>query len=82
MTFTPNFLLGQINKALAEHSGDLPLDLSSLRRIICGGEAIVSATARRFLQTLAPLGLARDVVPVRVPKHIQDSVREGTEPPV
>jgi stearoyl-CoA desaturase (delta-9 desaturase) len=35
-----------------------------------------------FVRMLQTVGLAWDVVPVRVPKHIQDSVREGTEPPV
>jgi stearoyl-CoA desaturase (delta-9 desaturase) len=34
-----------------------------------------------FVRVLQAAGLAWDVVPVRVPKHIQDSVREGTEPP-
>jgi len=62
MTFTPNFLLGQINKALADASPSHELQLSKLRQIICGGEAIVSATARTFLDSLAPRGLAGDVL--------------------
>jgi stearoyl-CoA desaturase (delta-9 desaturase) len=35
-----------------------------------------------FVRLLEAAGLAWDVVQVRVPKHIQDSIREGTEPPV
>jgi stearoyl-CoA desaturase (delta-9 desaturase) len=35
-----------------------------------------------FVRMLEVVRLAWDVVPVRVPKHIQDAVREGTEPPV
>lgn len=62
MTFTPNFLLGQINAALqsAEREAMPPsFDLSSLRHIVCGGEAIVVETARRFLTLLKPYGLSR-----------------------
>jgi acyl-CoA synthetase (AMP-forming)/AMP-acid ligase II/thioesterase domain-containing protein len=62
MTFTPNFMLGQINKALAQAPSGSKLQLSKLRQIICGGEAIVSATARTFLESLAPRGLAGDVL--------------------
>lgn len=61
MTFTPNFLLGQINAmiqaAMAKATGSH--DLSCLRHIISGGEAIVVDTAQRFLDLLAPFGLAR-----------------------
>lgn len=62
MTFTPNFLLGQINKAFAQAPSGYKLQLSRLRQIICGGEAIVCATARTFLESLAPRGLAGDVL--------------------
>jgi acyl-CoA synthetase (AMP-forming)/AMP-acid ligase II len=67
MTFAPNFLFGQINQAIAAQTvrkqpPPLRLDLSSLRQIISGGEAIVTATARTFLDTLAPHGLARGAV--------------------
>lgn len=64
MTFTPNFLLGHIVGALGspDHRRTelVPqtLDLSSLRRIISGGEAVVVETGRRFLELLAPYGLA------------------------
>lgn len=60
VTFTPNFLLGQINKELARQAGDL--DLSSLRRVISGGEAVVCATANAFLDRLAGFGLGRGVL--------------------
>lgn len=58
MTFTPNFLLGQIVAALDAGRPPRRYDLSSLRRIICGGEAVVVDTARAFLARLAPHGLA------------------------
>ncbi|MFI1762825.1 AMP-binding protein [Streptomyces sp. NPDC020800] len=63
MTFTPNFLLGLINAA-AERlraSGE-QLDLSRLRHIISGGEAVVVATGEAFLDGLARHGLARDAL--------------------
>lgn len=65
MTFTPNFLLGQINASLQSRAAggaeqvSLSLDLSCVRHIVCGGEAIVVDTARRFLSLLEPYGLAR-----------------------
>lgn len=62
LTFTPNFLLGQINAAAAQPDADLAADLSSLRYVISGGEATVTATARRFLDRLAPLGLRREAL--------------------
>lgn len=69
MTFTPNFLLGLINSSadrLAEAAtvadADARLDLSRLRHIISGGEAVVCATGESFLDLLAPYGLARDAL--------------------
>lgn len=68
IAFAPNFLLGQINAALQSrpgHRGDeasLRLDLSRLRYIVTGGEANVVATGEKFLQLLAPYGLARNVL--------------------
>jgi acyl-CoA synthetase (AMP-forming)/AMP-acid ligase II/thioesterase domain-containing protein len=66
MTFTPNFLLGLVNAAVGALPADArldagdgePLDLSRLRHIISGGEAIVVATGRHFLDELAPYGLS------------------------
>lgn len=62
MTFTPNFLLGHINGALASPPRGWSPDLSSLRVIVCGGEAIVCKTAERFLERLAPFGLRRSAL--------------------
>ncbi|WP_046468446.1 non-ribosomal peptide synthetase [Allosalinactinospora lopnorensis] len=61
LTFTPNFLFAQMNRALAREE-ELSLDLSPLRRIISGGEATVCATVEEFLDRLAPFGLVRDAV--------------------
>lgn len=62
MTFAPNFLFGQINLALRlarEQGRELALDLSCVRRIISGGEAIVVETGRQLLENLVPYGLNR-----------------------
>ncbi|MFG3016100.1 AMP-binding protein [Streptomyces cinerochromogenes] len=59
MTFTPNFLLGLINKALDRQPSPPALDLSCLRHIVSGGEANPVATGLAFLDRLAPLGLCR-----------------------
>jgi acyl-CoA synthetase (AMP-forming)/AMP-acid ligase II/thioesterase domain-containing protein/acyl carrier protein len=63
MTFTPNFLLGLINAA-AERLNETGerLDLSQLRHIISGGEAVVVATGETFLDRFAPYGLAREAL--------------------
>lgn len=68
VTFAPNFLFGQINGALQSNVAEarepvaLNLDLSCLRRILTGGEANVVRTGLRFLDFLAPYGLARNVL--------------------
>jgi acyl-CoA synthetase (AMP-forming)/AMP-acid ligase II/thioesterase domain-containing protein len=62
MTFTPNFLLGHLNKEVARTKDDLALDLSTLRHIVSGGEATVCATACAFLDLFAPFGLSRAVL--------------------
>lgn len=68
MTFAPNFLFGRINAAF-QSSGYpdadiLPptCDLSCVRHIVSGGEAIVADTAQRFLDLLARYGLARNAL--------------------
>lgn len=64
----PNFLLAQINAALGSAgvvaSKPLPpsLDLSCVRHVITGGESNVVETGRRFLELLAPAGLAHGVL--------------------
>ncbi|MGP3991727.1 alpha/beta fold hydrolase [Streptomyces sp. 3N207] len=63
VTFTPNFLFGQINQALVQRPASRQeVDLSQLRYIISGGEATVTATVRAFLDALYPCGLRPDVV--------------------
>ena len=68
MTFAPNFLLGKINAVCesADHAAldvaQRPFDLSCVKHIVSGGEAIVADTARRFLDLLAPYGLSRDAL--------------------
>ncbi|MGC9441204.1 AMP-binding protein [Streptomyces sp. WG5] len=63
MTFTPNFLLGALLSA-ADRLDDVEerLDLSRLRHIVSGGEAVVCATGEAFLDRFASHGLARDVL--------------------
>ncbi|MFF3517303.1 AMP-binding protein [Streptomyces sp. NPDC002573] len=59
VTFTPNFLLGLVNgmvDRLADADAE-PVDLTRLRHIISGGEAVVCATGSAFLEHLAPYGL-------------------------
>lgn len=56
VTWAPNFAFGLVNAqegAIRERNWDL----SSMRFILNGGEAIVAKTARKFLQLLAPHGL-------------------------
>jgi acyl-CoA synthetase (AMP-forming)/AMP-acid ligase II/thioesterase domain-containing protein/acyl carrier protein len=57
MTFTPNFLLGLLNAAVDRLSPDEVLDLTPLRHIISGGEAVVCATGTAFLKNFQPYGL-------------------------
>jgi len=61
ITWAPNFAFGLINDHEEEiQSGQW--DLSSMRFILNGGEAIVAKTARRFLELLAPHGLRADAM--------------------
>lgn len=62
MTFTPNFLLGQINAALEGEAREERFDLSGLRHIISGGEAVRVQTGERFLNLLQPHGLSREAL--------------------
>ncbi|MFE7334978.1 AMP-binding protein [Streptomyces griseus] len=62
MTFTPNFLLGQLNKIVDRLPDSPSLDLSCLRHIVSGGEANPVATGTGFLDRLAPYGLRREAL--------------------
>lgn len=57
MTFTPNFLLGLLNASADRLEETGPVDLSRLRHIISGGEAVVRSTGETFLHRFAPHGL-------------------------
>ncbi|KAF9230294.1 atromentin synthetase [Melanogaster broomeanus] len=59
LTFAPNFLLAKLTRDLETRS-DLfgKFDLSSIKRINSGGEAVVSSTAQAFSKTLK--NLAKD----------------------
>jgi acyl-CoA synthetase (AMP-forming)/AMP-acid ligase II/aryl carrier-like protein len=56
VTWAPNFAFSMVNDH-AEEIGRRHWDLSSMRFIVNGGEAVVARTARRFLELLAPHGL-------------------------
>ncbi|GAA2101220.1 non-ribosomal peptide synthetase [Streptomyces albiaxialis] len=62
LTFTPNFLLGEINTALDSRTSPLDADLSCVRHILSGGEANPVATGVAFLEKLAPSGLGGNVL--------------------
>ncbi|MEW6742818.1 MAG: SDR family NAD(P)-dependent oxidoreductase [Planctomycetota bacterium] len=63
VTFAPNFAFRLVNEQV-EMAPERRWDLSSLRFVLNGGEAIVAPTARRFLELLIPHGLhARAMVP-------------------
>ena len=57
VTFAPNFAFGLVNDQ-SEAIQRRCWDLSSMRFVLNGAEAIVAKTARRFLQLLAPHGLS------------------------
>ena len=57
VTFAPNFAYGLVNDR-AEEISKRRWDLSSIRFVLNGAEAISAKTARRFLQLLAPHQLA------------------------
>nr|WP_231627009.1 non-ribosomal peptide synthetase [Streptomyces apocyni] len=64
VTFTPNFLMGLLNAAADQILQEpcAPLDLSRLRHIISGGEAVRRATGEAFLANFAPCGLGPDTL--------------------
>ncbi|HKX28928.1 MAG TPA: amino acid adenylation domain-containing protein [Blastocatellia bacterium] len=56
ITWAPNFAYGLINSH-EQRLRERRWDLSSMRLIVNGGEAVVARTARRFMSLLAPHGL-------------------------
>ncbi len=56
ITWAPNFAFGLVGRETAALDSRRR-DLSTVRFILNGGEAVVAATARRFLAVLAPHGL-------------------------
>lgn len=54
MTFAPNFLLAKLAKDIPAKASQLKgsFDLSSLKRINSGGEAVVTSTAKAFFEVL------------------------------
>ncbi|MCP5150488.1 MAG: SDR family NAD(P)-dependent oxidoreductase [Chromatiales bacterium] len=56
-TWAPNFAYGLVCER-AEEAASRRWDLSCVRYFLNGGEAVVARTARRFLEVLAPHGLA------------------------
>ncbi|KAF9469572.1 acetyl-CoA synthetase-like protein [Collybia nuda] len=62
-TFSPNFLLAQICRDLADPSSDNnEIDLSCVRAFISGGEAVPVKTAIEFTNILERFGAPRDVL--------------------
>ncbi|MFK4105636.1 AMP-binding protein [Streptomyces sp. NPDC019531] len=60
-TWAPNFAFGLINDQ-ADRLKEQSWDLSCLRYIMNGGEAVRSGVVRRFLEVLAPFGLPPDAM--------------------
>jgi acyl-CoA synthetase (AMP-forming)/AMP-acid ligase II/NADP-dependent 3-hydroxy acid dehydrogenase YdfG len=58
-TWAPNFAFGLIADRVAETAEPGRFDLTPLRFILNGGEAIVPRTARRFLRIMEQFGLPR-----------------------
>lgn len=54
MTFAPNFLLSKLAKDLSAKASQLQgsFNLSSLKRINSGGEAVVTSTVKAFCEAL------------------------------
>ncbi|MEL6496131.1 MAG: beta-ketoacyl synthase N-terminal-like domain-containing protein, partial [Cyanobacteria bacterium J06623_7] len=61
-TWSPNFAYGLVNEQLVTTVNEHSWDLSCLRWMGNGAEAVVGKTAGRFLGLLAPYGLSPEVV--------------------
>ncbi|MFF3215449.1 AMP-binding protein [Streptomyces sp. NPDC002886] len=57
MTWAPNFAFGLVSDRLTQEAGSRGWDLSCVRVVLNGGEAVVGRTARRFTELLRPHGL-------------------------
>ncbi|MBV1921038.1 MAG: AMP-binding protein, partial [Pseudomonadales bacterium] len=60
-SWAPNFAYGLVNEAVSSLATP-HWDLSSVRLLLNGGEAVVARTARRFLQLLKPCQLSDEVM--------------------
>ncbi|MET9604176.1 amino acid adenylation domain-containing protein [Streptomyces sp. NPDC006512] len=61
VTWAPNFAFGLVGEH-AQRLADRTWDLSAMRLVTNAGEVVVASSVRRFLDVLAPFGLAGDVV--------------------
>ncbi len=61
LNWAPNFAFGMIADALAE-TADKPWDLSCLRALVNGGEAVTEGSLNDFLDGLAPCAIPRTVM--------------------
>ncbi|MBZ4374147.1 alpha/beta fold hydrolase [Corallococcus sp. AS-1-6] len=62
LSWAPHFAYGLIVGELSRLTGERRWDLSRVRILINGGEAISARVARQFLQALAPHGLRQDAL--------------------
>ncbi|MEV8474422.1 amino acid adenylation domain-containing protein [Streptomyces sp. NPDC051173] len=61
VTWAPNFAFGLLGEH-AHRMGGRTWDLSPVRLVMNAGEVVVAATARRFLEVLAPFGMPPTVM--------------------
>ncbi|MBB5158482.1 SDR family NAD(P)-dependent oxidoreductase [Saccharopolyspora phatthalungensis] len=73
-TWAPNFAFSLFNDN-AHRVADRDWDLSCLRHICNGGEAVVTRTAQRFLEVLRPFGLPADSL---LPTFGMSEIASGT----
>ncbi|CAM03554.1 acyl-CoA synthetase (AMP-forming)/AMP-acid ligase II [Saccharopolyspora erythraea NRRL 2338] len=73
-TWAPNFAFSLFNDN-AERAAGRAWDLSCLRHICNGGEAVVTRTAQRFLEVLRPYGLPADAL---LPTFGMSEIASGT----
>lgn len=60
-TWAPNFAMALVSERAAEIA-ERSWDLSRLRDVVNAGEPVIAATSRRFLELLAPHGMAADAM--------------------